>query len=333
MAVAETLAVAEPQWGSAVFEETVERFLSTALAIHDKSALEGWRPLRRSLARSAQPLMAMQAGLQVHHCKLKDHQMCFWQGGRAAGQPLLLIHGFGASKENWVYITRKLGRRFRVIVPDLAGFGNSEFYPDADYRLAAQADRIAELCDQLGLGAAMVVGSSMGGGIAAQLAARHPAKVLALMLMNSAGAPARRLSLLEAGVAAGRNYLSPGNKAETIRTLQICLHRRHKLQAIVLGLLMGGEMAHRKPVNDFIFHQLVLSLEDTWNCIDGIQVPSFVLWGDSDQVLDPSCAEAFAQRLANAHAMVLPGCGHLPMLEEAGLCTQLISDFWTTVNR
>ncbi|MBD2858567.1 alpha/beta hydrolase [Spongiibacter sp. KMU-158] len=317
--------------GRAEVQSLVDTFMGTDLAQCNLQQLAQWRPKTGSLWNRLQPFMAMQAGMRTHSVAVGDQQLCFWQGGQLDGPPLLLVHGFGASKENWVNICRGLGRTFRLIVPDLAGFGNSSFSVESNYRLDIQADRLALLLDELGIESTLLAGSSMGGGICAQLAARHPQKVAGLVLMNAAGAPAKYNSLLEAGLRAGVNYLSPADRAGVHRTFQICLHRRHRVQGALLALISGGEMPHRKSVNDFIFTHLVDSLVPTWDCLGGIKAPTFILWGDADQVLDSSCVDGFLDQIETSNAVILPECGHLPMLEEPGLTVRLVTDFWTAI--
>jgi abhydrolase domain-containing protein 6 len=316
------------QEGASHLEALVNRYMSTSLAEHDTAQLDRWLPLQSSLWRRLQPLMGVQAGLQTRCKRVGDHTLSFWEGGNPKGPALLLLHGFGASKENWAFLGARLKSRFRIIAPDQAGFGRSDFHTAADYGLAAQSDRAAALLDDLGVDSAFVVGSSMGGAIAAQLAARHPERVAALGLMNAAGAPGKHMSLLESGLAAGVNYLAPAIPRDTGRVFSIALHRRHRLMGMALAFVMAREMSHRKPVNDFLFTQMVTSLLPTWQGLGNIKAPTLVLWGDSDQVLDASCADSFREQIEHAHVMVMPGVGHLPMLEEPALTAQVLHDFW-----
>ncbi|CAA0087303.1 Lipase 1 [Zhongshania aliphaticivorans] len=308
-------------------DEMREQYLNTPLADIDHATLADWKP-ETSLWQRLQPLMGLQSGLKRRKVLIGDHNVCYWAGGNSAGQVVVLLHGFGASKENWSYLAAKLRRDYYLLVPDLAGFGDSDFKPTADYRMAAQADRIAAFLQALGVEKSHVAGSSMGGAIAAQLASRHPKLVDTLCLMNAAGAPAKYLSQLESGLAAGVNYLSPSVPRDTFKVFEIAFHRRHRLLGLVLSLFMAGAMSHRKRVNDFIFSHLVDSLKDTYLSLPEITAPTLVLWGDSDQVLNVSCADQFCEQIPSAKAMILPEVGHLPMIEEPDLTARVVTDFW-----
>ncbi|CAA0080696.1 alpha/beta fold hydrolase [Zhongshania aliphaticivorans] len=309
-----------------------DRYLATPLANVDRAALANWRP-KATLWKRLQPVMGLQAGLKRRVTQVDDHNICYWAGGNSAGPVVVLLHGFGSSKENWSYLTAKLRSDYYLLVPDLAGFGDSDFHVDADYRMAPQADRIAAWLKLLGVEKAHFAGSSMGGAIAAQLASRHPQLVDTLCLMNAAGVPGRHLSQLESGLAAGVNYLAPGKRGDTWQVFAIALHRRQRAFGMVLSCFMAGAMSHRKCVNDYIFSHLVDSLKDTYQSLNKITAPTLVLWGDSDQVLDVTCADQFCEQIAGAKAMILPGVGHLPMLEDPRLTARVVGDFWRAQTR
>ncbi|WP_286845560.1 alpha/beta fold hydrolase, partial [Spongiibacter sp. UBA6593] len=149
-------------------------------------------------------------------------------------------------------------------------------------------------------------------------------------MMNAAGAPAERLSVLESGLAAGVNHLAPSRLEDVSKVFDICLHRRHRLLGRLLAFFMAKDMVHRYPVNRFLFKGLATSLSDTWACLPDIAAPTLALWGDSDRVLDMSCGSAFVQRIDQCQLTVLPGVGHLPMIESPGDTAQLLRDFWAS---
>ena len=311
----------------AAFKEMREHFQQSSLAKIDSQALAMWRP-KKLLWQRLLPLLSRQAGLKSQLSQLDGHRLHYWAGGRATGPVLVLLHGFGSSKENWAYLTAKLGNQYRLLVPDIPGFGQSDFILDADYRLAAQADRLAQWLTDLGVDCAHFVGSSMGGAIAAQIAARHPKLVSTLCLMNAAGVPGKHLTQMESGLAAGVNYLAPGRAKDAWQVFAIALHPQRRWLGMAFSLLMGSAMSHLKILNDFLFGKLVESLADTYLQLPSISAPTLVLWGDSDQVLDVSCADGFCERIAGAKAMILPAVGHLPMLEVPALTARVLEDFW-----
>jgi pimeloyl-ACP methyl ester carboxylesterase len=114
------------------------------------------------------------------HGHERAYRMC------GSGPALLLLHGIGDSSASWVPLMRPLAERFTVIAPDLLGHGESA-KPRADYSVAAYANGMRDLLDILGFDIATVVGHSLGGGVAAQLAYQHPTRVQRLVLVSSGG--------------------------------------------------------------------------------------------------------------------------------------------------
>jgi 2-hydroxymuconate-semialdehyde hydrolase len=109
-----------------------------------------------------------------------------------AGPPVLLLHGSGpgvSAWANWRFTLPALAPRFRVLAPDLLGFGFTEVPADVDYTPAAWLDHLLAYLDALDVGPVHVVGNSFGGALALHLATRHPDRVRRLVLMGSAGTP------------------------------------------------------------------------------------------------------------------------------------------------
>jgi 3-oxoadipate enol-lactonase len=110
--------------------------------------------------------------------------LTMWLEEQGAGEPLLLLHGLGSSADDWEAVAPPLARRYHVLMPDFRGHGRSDKPPGA-YGVALFAEDIAALCAALGIRRAHVVGISMGGMVALQLAVAHPALVASLTVINS----------------------------------------------------------------------------------------------------------------------------------------------------
>jgi hypothetical protein len=105
------------------------------------------------------------AGLVRKEVELPGGLRCVYlEGGR--GEPLMLIHGFGADKDTFVRVARHLTPHYHLIVPDVPGFGESAHPPAADYAPPAQVERLRALAKALGVGRLHLGGNSMGGQIA-----------------------------------------------------------------------------------------------------------------------------------------------------------------------
>ncbi|UUZ77941.1 alpha/beta hydrolase [Polaromonas sp. P1(28)-13] len=139
-----------------------------------------------SATRLALDLERQRAGLVRKHIDLPGGlHYAYLEGGQ--GEPLMLLHGFGADKDSFTRVARFLTPHFRVIVPDQIGFGESAHPQQADYAPIAQAARLRALAQALGIQSLHLGGSSMGGHIALTYAALHPAEVKSLWLLDPAG--------------------------------------------------------------------------------------------------------------------------------------------------
>lgn len=115
------------------------------------------------------------SGLRLHNLKTDDLEIEYLRGG--SGPPLVLLHGFGADKDNWNRVSGYLTEHFDVVAIDLPGFGNSTDNIDLDYDVFSQVSRLKKILDTLKIKKFNLAGSSMGGYIAGNFSARYPERV------------------------------------------------------------------------------------------------------------------------------------------------------------
>ena len=108
------------------------------------------------------------SGLEQKSVEINGINIRYLEGG--SGEPLVLIHGFGANKDNWTRIGKFLTPHFHVIAPDLTGFGESSKEPDGKYTIKDQAVFLKKFIEKIGIKSFHIGGNSMGGNIAGQYA-------------------------------------------------------------------------------------------------------------------------------------------------------------------
>ena len=287
------------------------------------------------------------AGARRRTIELGGHRWSYLDAGRARParrhsamfvpdppKPVLvLVHGFTGGKENWLPLMRVLARRYRLIAPDLPGWGESERHADGDYGAAAQVGRLAAflraLPEIVGAGGppALLVGHSMGGQIAGLLAARHPELVDRLVLMSAAGVLFEE-NPFGLGVMAGENPFAVNTRSDLHRYLNILFADPPFVP------WPFDEALVRRRRRDAIFEQAVL--DDIGRGPDAfalqaelaaIRAPVLLLWGRDDRVIDPSAAAIFQAGLNNSRTVLLNGCGHMPMMERTAETTAALEDF------
>lgn len=262
------------------------------------------------------------AGLERHEATLPDgNRIVYLEGG--SGDPLILIHGFGANKDNFDLVARSLVGRWHVVVPDLLGFGESSHPQDADYSPAAQAERVRALASVLGLGPKVHLGgSSMGGHISLSWAAAHPGEVASLWLLDSGGIWSGPTSELAATIQrTGVNMLVASNEEEFRRLFQFAMSKPPPMTDGMLDVLAQDRIRNH-DLELRIFAQVRGDhLEDR---IRGLRVPALIVWGREDRAIHVGTADVLHGLLPDSRVVVLDGIGHLPMIEAPG---RVVADY------
>lgn len=258
------------------------------------------------------------AGLEQHSIKVDGLHIEYLEGGQ--GDVVLLLHGFGANKDNWTRISKHLTPHYRVIAPDLPGFGESSRQPDANYTIGAQADRIYAFARALGIQSFHLGGSSMGGAIAGVYASQHPESVISLWLVAPGGVAGAEPSEMKKELDAGRpNPLVVESVEDYKRLIDFIFVKKPFIPGPMLNHLAKDAVRDRF-LNQNIFKQIsgasnMTGLESTLN---GSMVPTLIQWGTNDRVLHVSGAKILGSVMPKAHVAIMEGVGHLPMIEKPG---------------
>jgi len=283
-----------------------------ACAIAASAGLTGCDSLGPTLKDGAYAMERSRAGLVRKETTLADGtHLVYLEGG--TGAPLVLVHGFGADKDNFTRVARYLTPHYRVIVPDLVGFGESAHRADVDYRYAAQAERLRAFVRSLGLSRIDLGGNSMGGGIAMSYAARHPQEVASLWLIDCAGiAEAPPSELAKIVTTTGENPLMITRESDFSAFLDFVMSDPPYIPGVVQDVLARERIANR-ALEQQVFGQI--ASDSVSASVRGLATPTLVLWGDEDRALSVGTVPILKTLLPNAQAVVMPHVGHAPMIE------------------
>jgi pimeloyl-ACP methyl ester carboxylesterase len=252
------------------------------------------------------------AGLRLRTARVGQFDMPYLEGGR--GEPLVLVHGFGGDKDNFTRIARFLTPHFRVIIPDLPGFGDATRDPGATYSMSDQVARLRNFLEQLGIHACHLGGNSMGGFISAQYAATWPLAVKSLWLLDPAGTLASHSSdMLQHYEKTGLNPLLVATVDAFDGTIAATTHKAPFLPRFARTTL------GRRAVADFELHTRIMrQMQDSpllENSYGALETPTLIVWGEHDKILSPQGAQSFAALFPNSQVVIMKGIGHLPMAE------------------
>lgn len=256
-----------------------------------------------------------------------DQRIVQLEAGRHDAPPLVVLHGFTGSKENWLPLMPQLTDRYRVIAPDLPGWGESSRQPSVDYGFAAQAERLAVWLKQLDLGPVRLIGHSMGGGIAAVLAARHPQLVSELVLMDAGGVLFRENAFGRA-VVEGQNPFAVNDRASLDRYLQTVFNEPPFVpwpadRALIARRIVDAEFETR--VLDAIGRGPDAFLPGREAV--AIRIPTLLLWCREDRVIDVSAADLYRAAIRGSVVRLLDGCNHMPMMEQPVATAAALKEF------
>lgn len=246
------------------------------------------------------------------------------------GEPVVLVHGFGASTFSWRHNLAALAHHRRVYALDLPGFGYSSRSSERQYSLRRTAQTLRAFLSRLGVARASLVGNSIGGAVALQLAHDFPESVdklvlvgafttrlgplpfvnlplgrsLALLLLHYAAGSEHRLATLIRGLYGDPNQVTPETVAGYFRPLRV----RGSAAAIwaMLASPWDGDLPEQTGA---------------------IAAPTLLVWGDRDPIAPLAEGLRLERDLPRARLVVFPGAGHVPHEERPAEFNQLVNDF------
>ena len=239
----------------------------------------------------------------------------YLEGGPEDAEVLLLVHGFGGDKDNWTRFARSLTERYRVIAPDLPGFGESAWHADRDYSLFPQRKRIHGFAQALDLEQFHLAGNSMGGHLAALYTHRYPQDVISLTLVDNAGVSALVETDHQRALAKGQNPLIVESVEDFDVLLSFVAHKKPFVPWPVKGVFARRAVDHAES-NHAIFDSYKGDRSAGLEPVLGdIQEPVQIIWGELDRILDVSSVDVMRPLLPQAEVIIMKDTGHIPMLE------------------
>jgi len=257
----------------------------------------------------------MQAGVNTITVQGIDLQVV----RQGAGRPLLLLHGGDGPQSPLPFFTR-LTEQFDVIAPTHPGFAGTAI-PEHFDTLADLVYLYLDLVDVLDLHEVTLMGLSMGGWVAAEIAVRNTSRLAQLILVDAVG--------IKPGDRETRDIADIfGLPAPEVA--QLLFHDPAQAPHLAtmtdeqVRVLAGDRIAHAMYTWDPYMHNPKLRYR-----LHRIDVPTLLLWGESDGVVSVAYAEAYRQMIPGATLVVIPRAGHLPQVEQPGVVLQHVLTFVT----
>jgi len=244
-----------------------------------------------------------------------------------AGEPLLWIGGLGANLREIPYLIDAYSQHFEVIGYDARGCGRSTM-PAGEWSIADLADDAAALLGALGVEAAFVYGSSMGGMVAQELVLRHSSRVRALILGCTTGGAIRGVQPSSETVQRMiANQSLSGDEALKAgwRLGYSDAYIQANREALLERARTAAELA--APRDSYMRQVLASARHDTYDRLDAIACPVMIIHGEDDVMIPVGNAHLLKERMPHAELHVLAGLGHGYNLEGRAIADELVLGF------
>ena len=237
------------------------------------------------------------SAVENNFAQVGSYRIHYLSGGD--GPTLLLLHGHPSRALEWGPLLRDLMRQHRVIALDFLGYGESDA-PEIDYSIKTQTDVVVGLLDHLGVQQTDVLGFSMGGWVALNLVAEHPARVRRLVLVDSGGLTFPTTLTADSFVP---QTLTQFREMER-------LHSDRQLPGFV-----ARDLLRSSQNRSWVYRRMGTSLLSFRDALDGrlgsVKIPVLVIWGKEDRLIPYEVALRFQRELPQAQLVSLEGCGHM----------------------
>jgi pimeloyl-ACP methyl ester carboxylesterase len=254
-------------------------------------------------------------------------------GDQGDHRPIVFIHGLGGQWQNWLENIPRFAEMRRVVALDLPGFGLSEM-PSEKISIEFYGRVVAELCERLELAPAVLVGNSMGGFVAAEVAIKRPEIVERLMLLSSAGvsqvdvakrptmAVAKAVGLLTTSNLAQLRVVATRPKARHWTLSLVARHPSRLAPDLAFEGMMKG--TNKPGFEDALRACLEYDFRDR---LPKIGCPTIVVWGEKDMIIPVEDADRFTELIDGAQKVVFEDTGHVPMIERPATFNGVLQEF------
>ena len=256
------------------------------------------------------------AGLERKIANLDGLDMVYYENQTSRDKPtLVLVHGYTADKTMWHRPAKLLAQDYHIIIPDMAGHGETRYDKNANYAMPTQVAWLAKLLQHLSIEKAHIVGSSMGGFISALFAKQHPDMVLSAILLDPAGIASPEPSHIQTVFEEeGRNMFLPETQAEFTAFMKLVMAKPPFTPKFIMNT-MGAVHISRRNAYAHIFEDF-FDKDTLKNDLKDIKAPTLLIWGRKDQILHVSAASIWQKGIKNCQTIIWDDLGHVPSFED-----------------
>ncbi len=253
--------------------------------------------------------------------QIDENKIRYLESGNSK-KTLVLIHGLGASAERWDKVIPLFAKHFRVIIPDLIGFGYSD-KPLTDYTLDFFSSFLEKFFDVANIRHPILIGSSLGGQIAAEYTADHPQNIEKLILVSPSGVMKQSTPALDSYIMAA---LYPNEQnAKNAFELMECSGDNID-EKIITGFVERMKLPNAKLA--FMSTLLGLKIAKVITTkLQSIKTPTLIIWGTNDPVIPIQHADEFVASIKDCKFLSMDNCGHTPYAQDPNSFVTIVLKF------
>ena len=246
---------------------------------------------------------------------------------RGDGDPLVLVHGLAYDRAGWGRLPDLLAERFRVVLLDNRGVGESDV-PAGPYAVAQMADDVVAVLDDADIERTNLFGVSLGGYIAQELTLAHPERVERLILASTAPGGPEAHPMPQSTQDVFARYPTMEREAGLRMFVENSLGERgvRELPDLVEEIF-EYRLGHAPSVDAWLAQATAGATFNSFDRLGAIGVPTLVIAGDADVVVDPRNAELLGERIPHARVEIVPDRGHLLVWEDSERVAELVTEF------
>jgi len=239
---------------------------------------------------------------------------------------LIMVHGFAASKENWIRLAGHLTDSFHVIAIDLPGHGESTKDPALSYDIDDQVGYLKTILTHLGLERFHMVGNSMGGAIISLYAASYPEQVKSLFLIDPAGIYDYESELFSR-LRGGKNPLIVEERKDFYELMAFAMEKEPFIPWPVKSVMAERAVANN-VINKKIFSEIRGDHDYDFKAeLQNVTAPAMILWGREDRVIHWKNASVFNRLIPASETIIIDGIGHAAMIEAPAKTAEIFKAF------
>ncbi len=259
--------------------------------------------------------------VQEKFLQIDGNKIRYLESGNSK-KTLVLIHGLGASAERWNQVIPLFSDDYHIIVPDLIGFGYSD-KPLVDYTTEFFSNFLGKFFVTSGIERPNLIGSSLGGQIAAEYAASHSQEIEKLVLVSPSGAMKQSTPALDAYIMAA---LYP-NEQSAKNAFELMECSGNKVNEVIVNRFIERM---RLPNAKLAFMSTLLGIKNSelfTSKLQTISTPTMIIWGSDDPVIPINHADSFVSTIQDCRFFRMDGCGHTPYVQDPHVFASKVLEF------